>query len=185
MTVPRVFGIGLSRTGTTSLSQALEVLGFRTKHYPFPRSFAGRLLGIRPPLLEQYDAFTDISVIPFYKRLDKRFPGSRFILTERDLDEWLDSCRTFPRFRSGFEPNDVVLAVRRAVYGIESFDVDLFRAAHLAHVADVERHFRDRPGDLLRMDICAGDGWEPLCTFLDRPVPDAPFPRLNARSERA
>ncbi len=27
------------------------------------------------------------------------------------------------------------------------------------------------------------DGWEPLCTFLDRPVPDSPFPRTNDRQE--
>ena len=23
------------------------------------------------------------------------------------------------------------------------------------------------------------DGWEPLCKFLNKPVPDAPFPRAN------
>ena len=26
-------------------------------------------------------------------------------------------------------------------------------------------------------------GWEPLCAFLDVPVPDAPFPRVNSRDE--
>ena len=24
------------------------------------------------------------------------------------------------------------------------------------------------------------DGWEPLCKFLDKPVPDEPFPHVNA-----
>jgi hypothetical protein len=24
-----------------------------------------------------------------------------------------------------------------------------------------------------------GDGWEPLCEFLELPVPDTPFPHLN------
>ncbi len=27
------------------------------------------------------------------------------------------------------------------------------------------------------------DGWEPLCDFLDVPVPAAPFPRVNSRDE--
>lgn len=27
------------------------------------------------------------------------------------------------------------------------------------------------------------DGWEPLCNFLDKPVPDEPFPHVNTRSE--
>ena len=24
-----------------------------------------------------------------------------------------------------------------------------------------------------------GSGWEPLCTFLGKPIPDVPFPRVN------
>ena len=39
---------------------------------------------------------------------------------------------------------------------------------------------------LLESDIT--DGWEPLCTFLNKPMPDIPFPRVNdadARKEMA
>jgi type II secretory pathway component PulL len=25
-----------------------------------------------------------------------------------------------------------------------------------------------------------GDGWEPLCKFLDKPIPSAPFPHVNS-----
>lgn len=32
---------------------------------------------------------------------------------------------------------------------------------------------------LLVLDITAGQGWEPLCEFLDHPVPEAPFPWKN------
>jgi len=28
------------------------------------------------------------------------------------------------------------------------------------------------------------EGWAPLCAFLDRPIPDAPFPRVNVDSGR-
>jgi len=27
------------------------------------------------------------------------------------------------------------------------------------------------------------EGWEPLCKFLDTPVPDMEFPRINSRNE--
>jgi hypothetical protein len=27
------------------------------------------------------------------------------------------------------------------------------------------------------------DGWEPLCKFLDVPIPDMEFPRINSRNE--
>ena len=28
-------------------------------------------------------------------------------------------------------------------------------------------------------------GWEPLCAFLELPVPDTPFPHINSRDETA
>jgi hypothetical protein len=28
-----------------------------------------------------------------------------------------------------------------------------------------------------------GAGWEPLCTFLDRPIPDTEYPRSNSTEE--
>lgn len=34
------------------------------------------------------------------------------------------------------------------------------------------------PDRLLEWDI--SDGWEPLCKFLGKPVPDVPFPHANA-----
>src|SRR5207237_3908 len=49
--VVKVFGIGLSRTGTTSLTRALELLGYRAKHYPTAESH-----------FEEYDALTDTPV---------------------------------------------------------------------------------------------------------------------------
>jgi sulfotransferase family protein len=35
-----------------------------------------------------------------------------------------------------------------------------------------------------RLLVCEiAEGWAPLCRFLERPVPDAPFPRVNATAE--
>lgn len=30
------------------------------------------------------------------------------------------------------------------------------------------------------LEWCVEDGWEPLCEFLGKPVPDEPFPHVNA-----
>jgi hypothetical protein len=65
----KVFGIGLSKTGTTSLSAALAILGYRSKHFPKDEDFA------------RYDAFSDITVAMKFKTLDRFFPGSQFIYT--------------------------------------------------------------------------------------------------------
>lgn len=37
------------------------------------------------------------------------------------------------------------------------------------------------PARLLVMNL--KEGWQPLCTFLDKPVPREPFPRLNDAEE--
>lgn len=35
------------------------------------------------------------------------------------------------------------------------------------------------------LEWSASDGWEPLCEFLDKPVPDEPFPSGNPTTEWA
>lgn len=37
------------------------------------------------------------------------------------------------------------------------------------------------PERLLEWNI--GDGWEPLCEFLDKPIPDVEFPHSNAANK--
>jgi hypothetical protein len=175
-----IFGLGLSRTGTTSLNAALEQLGYRAKHYPSTRWWLGGvLIGLKRDRLDRYDAFTDIPVIPLYKRLDRWSPGSKFVLTERNIDDWLDSCERYHRFGPAFVMGRRARLIRKAVYGTATFDRVAFREAYHRHSQDVLGYFADRPADLLRMDITAGDGWEKLCPFLGKPLPPGPFPSLN------
>jgi hypothetical protein len=79
----RVWGIGLTRTGTTSLAAALNQLGYRTVHWP---TTAQLLWGAVP-------SATDESVAAVYKYLDFVHPGSKFILSERDEESWIRSVR--------------------------------------------------------------------------------------------
>jgi hypothetical protein len=60
------------------------------------------------------------------------------------------------------------------------FDGRLFDRRHaLAVFRDHIRQVTEAipPDRLLVYDV--RDGWRPLCAFLDRPVPDVPFPHLN------
>jgi len=44
----------------------------------------------------------------------------------------------------------------------------------------VEHFFSNKPKDrFLKFRIIDGDGWEKLCSFLDKPIPDVPFPNTN------
>jgi hypothetical protein len=184
-----VFGIGLSKTGTTSLTRALRILGYRTNHFPYSalRYESGRLR-LDMDRLNTWDAVTDSPVALFFRRLEEQFPKARFILTQRDIDAWLKSCRYNHVWPGDYVSNKgirrlphirKILCLHRSVFGSERFHPETFRKAYESHRDAVVEHFQRRNRDLLVMDICSGDSWEPLCEFLGRPVPDVPFPHEN------
>lgn len=99
---PYVFCIGLGRTGTTSLTQALGILGYRANHLPIDEItqremytyFANDVHTTSPlhlSILNEYDALADTPVCCVYQGLDKAYPGSKFILTLREKQGWLAS----------------------------------------------------------------------------------------------
>lgn len=189
----KVFGLGLSRTGTQSLTDALQVLGYNVVHYPqdegtYEALAAGRYnLGI----LDTYDGVTDITAAPFFAQFDREYPGSKFILTVRDTENWLRSCETHwakdPNLRR--RADDEVrtrlrLLLRAAVYGSYDFSAERFRWVYQQHVSNVLDYFKDRPEDLLVLDVSGGEGYEKLAPFLGRPVPAEPFPQKNRGAGR-
>lgn len=184
---PKVFGLGLSRTGTRSLTAALHVLGWDTVHYPTDaESLDAMARGDGDfPLLRHYDGLTDITTIPFLRELDERFPGSKFVLTTREPVAWLKSCENHWAGRSPFEPpkdeeHRVHMEVRRflraAVYGCYAFSPARFARVREEHLARVRAYFAGRPSDLLELDVTTGDGWQKLAPFLGVPIPEHPFP---------
>ena len=58
-------------------------------------------------------------------------------------------------------------------------DRELVIAAFNAHVARVKRAFD--PDRLFVFE--AKDGWDPLCQFLQVPVPNEPYPHINSKEE--
>ena len=181
----KLFGIGLSKTGTSSLAQALQILGFRTKDYPgISRYAAGDLSSVDMDVVHAHEALTDTPIPSFYRELDRRFPGSKFILTVRDRAGWLKSCMKQFNERFAALQNDAHKQLFIDLYGTDVFDERLFANGYEKFVAGVLQYFRDRPADLLILDIAAGDGWEKLCAFLGRPQPDVPFPKANVTQIR-
>jgi hypothetical protein len=192
---PKVFGIGLSRTGTTSLNSAFEQLGLRSIHFPHGPETRKEIMGylatgggdLRLSVLADCDALTDTPVCATFEALDGAYPGSRFILTVREKDAWLRSCEAY--WRSVIEPflrdhpgspfSVYVAAIGHALYGSGEFQVERFSRAYDAYHTRVDRHFRAREQDLLTLDLFSGHGWPELCPFLGRPTLDTPFPFEN------
>jgi hypothetical protein len=166
----KIFGIGLSRTGTTSLTFALSELGLHTHHFPRTRE-----------LIDAADAATDTPVAAWYRELDAAYPGSKYILTLRHLPDWLASCEALWQTSSHLF-DEFTCAIHRQLYGREDFDRIAFEAAYARHYEHVLSYFAGREQDVLLMDICAGEGWERLCPFLRLEPPSTPFPWRNARA---
>lgn len=132
---PFVFGIGLSKTGTTSLNDALDILGYRAFHLP-PIARAGADGTIRsdwPWWVWKYDAMTDLTVAVLHRELRAEFPNARFIYTRRDMTPWLASCaKHFTRElreRRIAQGQTYLAPLVKAFYGSDLFDEEGFRAA--------------------------------------------------------
>jgi hypothetical protein len=178
----KVFGIGLSRTGTTSLTEALRILGYKAVHCPLSIvAFNGKGLKLSTDIVRQFDAFTDSPVARMYRELDQTFPGSKFVLTTRPIDKWMGSMR---RMRPSFVLLTVLPKVRqlaRDFGGTASFaDERVLATAFVNHTRNVREYFGERLGrDLLVLDVGAPDAWEKLCGFLGHKAPARPFPHYN------
>ncbi len=160
------------------------ILGYESIQNSRPMVYcANKQVKIRPEKLNNIDALTDIPVPLKYKELDKAFPGSKFILTTRGLDSWLRSCSGYyTKFRAlsrRFIWGRRMALYFKQLYGSEVFDADNFAETHKRHQEEVKNYFSGREDDLLIFSVCNGEGWEPLCEFLNKPVPEVPFPHAN------
>ncbi|MFI4941451.1 MAG: sulfotransferase family protein [Burkholderiales bacterium] len=182
MKSPKIFGVGLSRTGTTSLHVALLRLGYASVHYPLDAAacwLAGNFSAHDP--LAEFDACLDIPTSVYFRELDKAYPGSRFILTIRNEDHWAASIEKLHARLPPPSPHTQLRdMVRLVTYGTHYFHPERYRRIFNEHNDAVREYFRTRPESLLVMDVSAGEGWNKLCPFLGIPVPAGGFPSLSS-----
>lgn len=163
----KIFVIGLPKTGMHSMKAALEELGYKAQRFVRDKG-----------LFDTKDAFMDYPVFMRYKELDKKYPGSKFILTKRDIESWLASSQTHSKNQKGAGIPD---QEKVEFFGATTFDRKKWKKAYIDHLADVRAYFEEREQDLLEMDLEKGDGWKELCGFLGHDTPDKPFPHKNNR----
>ncbi|KAI8393797.1 uncharacterized protein BYT42DRAFT_552262 [Radiomyces spectabilis] len=141
-----------------------------------------------------YDGFTaavDWPTCAFYKELMVKYPDAKILLTERDADSWYKSVKNtiYQRARESMENHDYPpnLAqmgdmARTVVLDGAFNDPELFaneeemKRRFLEHNAEVKRTV---PADRLLV-IQLGEGWNRLCEFLGKPVPNVPYPNTNS-----
>lgn len=196
----KIIGAGFGRTGTLSLKTALEQLGFAKCHHMTevvmnPSQAAGFLLAMQgkpvdwDQLLDGYASTTDWPACTFYKELMAHYPDAKVILSVRDPDRWYASAfdtiyaiesivpswigYLFPKF--GDMRKMVMGLIWEGTFEDRFADKAFALAKFNAHNQEV---IESVPADrLLVFEVT--QGWEPLCRFLDVPVPNRPFPHLN------
>jgi len=193
----KVIGAGFHRTGTLSLRAALEQLGFGPcyhmaelrRHLEHAASWLAAAdgdVGALQEILQDYAAAVDWPTCHFWRQLADLYPDAKIILTVRDPDQWFDShcrlMRTVLRLRATAAegtPATTGPIIKRLMVQ-DTFGGRIVSRTHCTSV--FERHTEQvraslPPERLLTFNVA--EGWEPLCSFLDVPVPDVEFPHLN------
>jgi hypothetical protein len=183
----RILGVGLSKTGTTSLHRALGILGYKSVHFDCHRLNDVIDGTCRNPDFRRYDdvdAVLDIPTACFFEELMQAYPECSCILTKRDEDSWWKSIEAHVNRRSPVakrSDSPFKWDLRHYTYGSAVAHEFLFRKKYREHN---ERVVSRVPTErLLIMDIASGDGWEKLCPFLGLTIPDIDFPHQNGRDE--
>ncbi|KZO97741.1 hypothetical protein CALVIDRAFT_597227 [Calocera viscosa TUFC12733] len=193
----RVTGAGLGRTGTSSLKEALEILGFGPCHHmaelpgrmgrcwAFVDAYHGKPTDWRV-LMAGWGSTVDHPTADFVPELIVAFPEAKVILTERDnASVWWKSYtdtvwRLNPLWNGvlmwSVPPAFAMWSVGRNVdsfkkrtYGFVGPEAYGMHKARMKAIVPKEK--------LLVFNV--KEGWEPLCTFLGADVPKIPFPRNN------
>lgn len=154
----KIFGIGLGKTGLTSLKQAMAALGHSVLQQP---------MRIDRRMLAPYSFICDKPINYRFREVAELYPEARYILTLRPIEAWL-KCQARV---SGVRREGHDLKMRRECYGCDLYDEDTFRDVYMRHYKDVLAFFRTTPERLLVLNIFEGQGWKELVDFLKPEFP--------------
>ncbi len=194
----KVVGAGFGRTGTLSLKNALEKLGLgpcyhmmevfpRPEHVAMWHRLAFENSMDWDLLFRDFQATVDWPSARWWREIAAHFPDAKVLLSVRDPESWYKSMiDTIYQPMKWPVPEGVPEIVRlqnemvRKAILTETFDNRFEDKAHAIEVFN--RHTQEvrdtiDPARLLVFDV--KEGWAPLCRFLEVPIPDEPFPRLN------
>jgi hypothetical protein len=211
----KVFGIGYNKTGSSTLEEVFRRMGYLVpvqweQESALTEEVQRGNYGPLRDFVSRYEAFQDM---PFSQDMtfvacDVLFPGSKFILTVRDPDDWFRSMLNFHRKVFGFDsPDEIGEAFfkgkdfyirtnyiyenkRRMVQRLEGhallddwsllYDPDHYKAIYLNRNREILSYFQHRPDDLLVIDITREADTRRICGFLGRdPAEAIPMPHMN------
>ncbi len=208
----KVIGAGYGRTGTMSLYTALNQLGFpcyhmievidnkaNKSHLDFWNKVAKGEEGQQydwDQVFAKYTAAVDNPACCVWQELLVKNPSAKVILTlhPRGADAWYESTIDTIYFTEKlwqFKLLKLLTPFARKLGNISTKliwgrshkgtmeDRDKALALYHQHIENIKAKVPEEQLLIYSVD----QGWEPLCNFLDIPVPDTEFPNVNDRAE--
>ena len=197
-----VIGPGFGRTGTLSLKTALEILGLGPCHHmeevfknPGQVAHWQAIAAGKPVVWDDvfsgYRAQVDWPGAHPWRELAAAYPNAKVVLTVRPEDAWwksfsstIGALASAPE-RQHLPPHVSAMIdvgyefIQNQTFGCALTNRDGALCAYRRRIEDVKSAIA--PERLLVFNV--SEGWAPLCQFLDKPIPDAPFPRTNSQAQ--
>ncbi len=193
-----LIGAGMGRTGTLSLKAALERIGYGPCYHGIEVLVAperGRLWLEQTQsgshdwdgIFHGYRATVDWPAAAFWRELVERYPDAKVLLSLRDSDRWYDSVMNtlYPVMTQGPPKNapEILHKFHEMLCALvleRTFEGRLGDRDHAKRV--FEQHNQSVIDAIPASKLLVyqpGDGWEPICRFLEKPVPNEDFPHVN------
>lgn len=196
------------KTGTTTIGAALVMMGFSDEDHGFHRDLNRgykKQIDTANKLAVQYDSFIafkseagkevvelmqellshavgykifgdvpfgHLRIHPFVKKLI--MPKARFIWVDREQEAWFASAR---KWQLAW-PAIYLDADKKWAENPDREKQKLIRLRDNGF-REFKKLQREFPRDCLVISLETDAGWQPLCDFLDLPIPDKEFPVLN------
>ena len=209
----KVIGAGGPRTGTASLKDALEILGFG-------KCYHMQYLFNHPDEVKYWHELYDTGTVDFdsmfdgfqstvdfpgcfvYKVLLDKYPDAKVILNERDAEEWYESAlntvfsatpQTLGQKLTMMKKMILSSRFRKLAKSFMLVRKYLWDGQYRGQFKDknlaiqIYNDFNEEVKNQVPKDQLLvykiTDGWAPLCEFLGVPIPNEVFPNKNKRKE--
>ena len=177
----KIFGIGLNKTGTTTLGTCFRELEFR--HLSARRdlldAYSEGRLNVIFDEIDKYDSFEDWPFPLMYRELFEHYGDTAwFILTTRFSPEvWLNSLKAHSLSTPPTEHCRLIAYGYNYPHGFEKEHITFYET----HNAGVKTFFEAHGASDKLLRVCweTGDGWPELCGFLGVKTLQKPFPHSN------
>ncbi len=207
----KIIGAGFPRTGTSTLKECLQILGYSKTYHMKELLVNPEDLHYWTTLKETgttdwdklYNGFAatvDFPGYPWYKQHMKQYPDAKVILTVRPFEKWYTSInstiknagpKTLPQKLMAMAKLAVSARFRKVIKCVKFAKQTIFAEELQGKIEDkaeaekiFDKHIADVKAYVPAEKLLVwdvSDGWAPLCNFLNKAIPNDTFPHANKK----